>query len=81
MWSSLTEWLFFLLVVWMAARLLSKALSRPSQPAEPDDYADVPASLSPRPRRGAGAIALAEPDADDEGLTVHPHLYRRDRPR
>ena len=81
MWSSLTEWVIFLLVAWMAARILSQAVSRPSQPAEPDDRADVPASLRPRPKRGGGAVALAEPDSDDENMTVHPPLYGRDSPR
>lgn len=76
MWSSLTEWVIFLLVVWMAARVISQALSRPSQPADPDDYAEVPANLRPSPKRGAGAVALAEPDSGDEDLTVHPPFPR-----
>ena len=81
MWSTLTEWLVFVVALWMVARVISQALSRPSQPAEPEDYADVPASLRPRPKRGAGAVALAEPDEDDGDLTEHPPIYRRTSPR
>lgn len=81
MWSSLTEWAIFLVVLWMPARLLSQAFSRSDQPAEPDDYAEIPSRLRPRPKRGAGAVALAEPDKEDEELTVHPSIPRRTNPR
>jgi hypothetical protein len=80
-WSSLTEWAIFLVVLWMLARVLSQAFSRSDQPAEPDDYADIPSRLRPRPKRGAGAVALAEPDGEDEDLTVHPPISRRRNPR
>lgn len=76
MWSTLTEWVIFLLAVWLTAKMIIRVLSRPAQPAEPDESADVPATLLPRPKYGAGAVALAEPDPDDE-MPVHPRLTRR----
>lgn len=80
MWSHLTDWAIFLVAVWLAAKIISRALSRPAQPAEPDDTADVLAPLRPRPKNGAGAVALAEPDPDED-LTVHPRLTRGRGPR
>jgi hypothetical protein len=35
-------------------------------PAEPDDEAYVHARLKPRPKLDSGAVALEEPDEDDE---------------
>ena len=81
MWSSLTEWAIFLIALWLLARLLLQAFSRSDQPAEPDDHAEIPSRQRPRPERGAGAVALAEPDEEDEGLTVHPPMTRGANPR
>jgi hypothetical protein len=35
-------------------------------PTEPDDEAYAHARLKPRPKSDAGAVALEEPDEDDE---------------
>jgi hypothetical protein len=43
---------------------LVKSRREPVEP-EPDDLAGVPARLRPRPKSGAGAIALEEPDDDE----------------
>jgi hypothetical protein len=72
-------WIVLALALWMVARVLLQAFARPAQPAEPDDYAEVPARLRPRPRPGAAAVALAEPGDDDGDLTVHPPFIRRIR--
>jgi len=37
-------------------------------PTEPDDEAHVHARLKPRPELNSGAVALEEPDEDDEEL-------------
>ena len=55
-----------LFVAWLVWRLLGPRLYRPSQPAEPGDYAGRPARLRPRPKMGAGAVALSEPDEEDD---------------
>jgi hypothetical protein len=44
---------------------LVRRTSKPVEP-EPNDLAGVPAKLRPRPKSGAGAVALEEPDDDDE---------------
>jgi hypothetical protein len=54
-------------LAWLLWRFVSRLLN-PSQPAEsePGNYAGTPAKLRPRPKLGAGAVALAEPDDDEE---------------
>lgn len=65
MGSALFELAVAVLAAWLVWRLIAQRL-KPSQPAEPgsnrDDYAGVPACLRPRPKSGAGAVALEEPD-------------------
>jgi hypothetical protein len=73
-------WIVLAAALWFVARVIALAFTRRSQPADPDDYAEVPANLRPRPRPGASAVALAEPD-DDGDLIVHPRLMRRTHPR
>ncbi|CAN5424402.1 hypothetical protein BH10ACI4_BH10ACI4_05720 [soil metagenome] len=65
--SGFVEFTFTLFVLWFVWRFVSSLLRRPTRPAEPeaDDYAGVPARLRPRPKAGAGAIALEEPDNDE----------------
>ncbi len=66
MWHGLMGWVLMVLAVAAVAHVIARIWTGPSQPAEPDDYADTPARLRPRPRTGAGAIALAEPENVDE---------------
>lgn len=58
-------------------RLISRMV-HPSQPAEsePGDYAGRPALLRPRPKLGAGAVAIAEPDEEDEFQSFPPRILR-----
>ena len=70
-WSDLFELVVVLLAAWFVWRVITHALRRPSQPAEPDNYAGTPARLRPRPKLGAGAIAIAEPDEEDEEPSFH----------
>jgi hypothetical protein len=59
-----TECVLTILVVLFVCNFVARIVRRPTFPAEPetDDYAGVPARLRPRPKSGAGAIALEEPD-------------------
>lgn len=74
MWSpgATLEFLLAVLAFWFVWRLVTR-LKRPSEPAEPEpgEFAGSPARLHPRPGRGASAVALAEPEGDDE-LTSYP---------
>jgi hypothetical protein len=71
-WSALFELAVLLLAVWFVSRFIARRLPRSSKPAEPGDYAESPAKLRPRPRQGVGAIALAEPEEDEEPDTYPP---------
>jgi hypothetical protein len=70
-WSAAFEFVVTLLAMWLVWRVVTMLRSR-SQPAEPGSsrggLAGVPSWLRPRPKSGAGAIALAEPDEDDQEL-------------
>ena len=60
-------WLIVVLIgAWFVWRFIAIVFGLPRQPAEPEDYAGVPARLRPRPNSDAGAVALAEPEEDDE---------------
>jgi hypothetical protein len=51
------------LAIYVIWRLLSTRMARPG---EPDDLVGSPARVGPRPKFGAGAVALEEPDEDEE---------------
>ena len=78
MWSALIELAVVLLAAWFVWRLIALRLKLPGQAAEPgpsrDDYAGVPSRLRPRPKFGAGAVALAEPDEDSSLSAVGRYL-------
>lgn len=64
-----------LIGVWFVWRVIAGLFGprRRAEPAEPaehgrDDYAGVPARLRPRPKAGAGAVALARLEDDEENL-------------
>jgi len=69
MWSTIFESVFTLLVALFIWRFLAGMIGRSKTPGGPDDYANVPARLRPRPKSGAGAVALEEPDEDDEAAS------------
>ena len=66
------EFAITLLVVLFVCQFVARLFSRRQHPAEPetDDYAGVPARLRPRPKSGASAIALEEPDEDETDQSV-----------
>jgi len=66
MWSAIFELTVLLLLAWFVWSLVARRLPNPLQRKGPDDAANVPAGLRPRPHLNAGAVALAEPDEDDE---------------
>ena len=69
MWSAIFELAVVLLLAWLLWRFIAPRISGASpQPTEPGDFAGRPASLRPRPKAGAGAVALAEPDEGDDEL-------------
>jgi hypothetical protein len=76
-WSVLFELAVVLLAAWFVWRIIAQRFPRPSQPAEPGDYAGTPARLRPRPGSRSGAVALAEPDEDDEEQPFSPPSTRR----
>lgn len=67
MGSEVFELVVTVLAAWGVARLIAGRL-KPGEPAEPGDFAHSPAKIGPRPRSGSGAIALAEPDEEDEEM-------------
>ena len=75
MWSALFELFVVLLAACFVWRFIASMLTR-REPAEPgsnrDDSSLVPAWLRPLPKSGAGAVALAEPDDDEEELACQP---------
>lgn len=79
MGSALLELAVVVLAAWFVWRLIAQRLKLPGQPAEPgrDDFAGVPARLRPRPKAGAGAVALEEPDDADEAEEAGPDSLPR----
>jgi hypothetical protein len=62
MLSIFVQGIIVVLAIYLIWRLLSARVARP---VEPDDLAGVPARMRPRPKLGAGAVALEEPDEDE----------------
>jgi hypothetical protein len=62
MLSIFVQGIIVVLAIYLIWRLLSTRIARP---AEPDDLVGTPARVGPRPKFGAGAIALDEPDEDE----------------
>jgi hypothetical protein len=69
MGSAIFEAAVLLLAAWLVWRFVIRRLRNP---AEPDPYAGILARLRPCPKSGAGAVALAEPDEDDEPPFSYP---------
>lgn len=57
-----------ILLLWILTTIATQAFTRPAEPAEPPpgDEPRVPARLRPRPKLGAIALALAEPDDEED---------------
>ena len=67
MWSAIFGWVVVLLIVVFVWRFVARLW--PQQPAEragPADEANVLAPLKPRPNLNAGAVALEEPDDEQQ---------------
>lgn len=67
MWIAIFELAVVLVLGWLLWRLIARRLPFVSaRPKEPEDFAGRLAYLRPLPKAGAGAVALAEPDEEDE---------------
>jgi hypothetical protein len=66
--NSIVEALLVLLIVQFVFRYIERIWDSRYHPAEPDDEADTYARLKPRPKLNSGAVALDEPDEDNEEL-------------
>ena len=66
--SDILQLALVVVLIWGLYRIIVRmlGLSRPTEAEPPADYAGSPARLKPRPKRGAGSVALAEPDDDEE---------------
>jgi peptidoglycan/LPS O-acetylase OafA/YrhL len=70
MYSAMVELAVLLLVAWFVWRFVDRRISGSrDRSAEPGDYAGRPARLRPRHGRGSSAVALAEPDEEEDELT------------
>jgi uncharacterized membrane protein len=67
MWSTIFGWFIVLLIVifvWRFVARLWVVRHESEEPAEPE--ADILARVKPRPNLNAGAVALEEPDDDEQ---------------
>jgi len=64
MWSGIFVSFLLLLIVIFVWRFVARLF--PYESPAPPDEANVFARLKPRPRSGAGAVALEEPDDEEE---------------
>lgn len=62
--SDVAQLSLVVMLIWSLYRIITRmlGLSRPTEAEPPADYAGSPARLKPRPKTGAGSVALAEPD-------------------
>jgi len=70
--SGFIEFVLTLFVVLFMCHFVARVVRGPMHPAETetDDCVGVPARLRPRPKSGAAAIALEEPDEDETDSTI-----------
>jgi len=66
--STLIEILVTLLLAWLVWRFVARLIRRPPAEAQPSDGSNSLAPIRPRPKLCADAIAVAEPDDDDNSL-------------
>jgi hypothetical protein len=64
--NSIVEALLVLLIVQFVFRYIERIWDSRYHPTEPDDETYVHARLKPRPKLDSGAVALEEPDEDEE---------------
>jgi hypothetical protein len=65
-WDTILELIIVLLVLVIVWRFVARTWVLPHQSTEPDDEANVLARIKPRPTRNAGAVALEEPDDEEQ---------------
>jgi len=65
MWLSFLVSILVLLIVIFVWRFVAHLWAAPKESASPPDEANVFARIKPRPRCGAGAVALEEPEDDE----------------
>lgn len=65
--SDIFQLLLAVLLIWGLYRVIASlfGLGRPTEAEPPSDYAGSTAGRKPRPKVGAGSVALAEPDDDE----------------
>jgi hypothetical protein len=65
--SDIAQLALVVVLIWGLYQIVTRmlGLSRPTEAEPPADYAGIPARLKPRPKKGAGSVALAEPDDDE----------------
>ena len=74
--SDFIELAVLLVLAWLVLRFVAGRIGgHPSRPAEPGDSAVCPARLRPHPGRGSAAVALDEPDEDDDELQGSPPRF------
>jgi hypothetical protein len=66
MWFGFFVSFFVLLIGIFVWRFVARVWSAPHESASPPDDANVFARVKPRPRSGAGAVALEEPDEEEQ---------------
>jgi len=66
MWFGISVSLVVLLVIVFVWRFVTRLWADPHKSASPPETEDVFARLKPRPRSGAGAVALEEPDDEQQ---------------
>ena len=66
MWFSFLVSFFVLLIVIFVWRFVAHFWAAPKESASSPDEANVFARVKPRPRSGAGAVALEEPDDEEQ---------------
>lgn len=67
-WFNLLVSFFVLLIVIFVWRFVARLWTAPQDSASPPDEANVFARVKPHPRSGAGAVALEEPDDEEQEL-------------
>ena len=66
MWFSFSVSFIVLLIVIFVSRFVAHLWAAPQESASPPDEVNVFARVKPRPRSGAGAVALDEPDDEEQ---------------
>jgi hypothetical protein len=73
-------------LIWSVYRIIVRlfGISRPTEAEPPADYAGSTVRTKPRPRSGAGSVALAEPEDErsaPSGLVANPEVTFSTHPK